>query len=95
MLNETARGVYAIAPTPFHNDGRIDENSIDRMVDFYEQADRDGITILGIMGESPKLDQDEAVAVTSQLIRRTAGMPVIVGVSAPGFATMRTLAGRL
>jgi 4-hydroxy-tetrahydrodipicolinate synthase len=53
MLIETARGVYAIAPTPFHNDGRIDENSIDRMVDFYEQADRDGITILGIMGEAP------------------------------------------
>jgi len=35
------------------------------------------------------------VAVASQLIRRAAGMPVIVGVSAPGFATMRTLAGRL
>jgi Dihydrodipicolinate synthetase family len=53
MLNETARGVYAIAPTPFHNDGRIDENSIDRMVDFYEQAGCDGITVVGIMGEAP------------------------------------------
>ena len=91
MLNETARGVYAIAPTPFHNDGRIDENSIDRMVDFYGQTGCTGITVLGIMGEAPKLDQDEAVAVTSQVIRRAAGMPVIVGVSAPGFAAMRTL----
>jgi len=47
--------------------------------------------VLGIMGEAPKLDQDEAAAVASQVIRR-AKMPVIVGVSAPGFAAMRTLA---
>lgn len=91
MLDETARGVYAIAPTPFHDDGRIDTSSIDRMSDFYRQAGCDGITVLGIMGEAPKLDQDEAAAVASQVIRR-AKMPVIVGVSAPGFAAMRTLA---
>ena len=24
-LDETAKGVYVIAPTPFHADGRIDE----------------------------------------------------------------------
>jgi 4-hydroxy-tetrahydrodipicolinate synthase len=91
MLDETARGVYAIAPTPFHDDGRIDTSSIDRMSEFYRQAGCDGITVLGIMGEAPKLDQDEAAAVASQVIRR-AKMPVIVGVSAPGFAAMRTLA---
>ena len=27
MLDHTAHGVYAIAPTPFHADGRIDEAS--------------------------------------------------------------------
>src|SRR3954462_14562656 len=91
MLDEAARGVYAIAPTPFHDDGRIDTSSIDRLSDFYRQAGCDGITVLGIMGEAPKLDQDEAAAVASQVIRR-AKMPVIVGVSAPGFAAMRTLA---
>src|SRR3954454_14595795 len=74
MLDETARGVYAIAPTPFHDDGRIDTSSIDRMSNFYRQAGCDGITVLGIMGEVPKLDQDEAAAVASDAeARRLAG----------------------
>ena len=30
MLDASASGVYVIAPTPFHDDGRIDERSIDR-----------------------------------------------------------------
>ena len=50
MLDHTAQGVYAIAPTPFHDDGRIDEGSTDRMVDFYVGAGVTGITVLGIMG---------------------------------------------
>ncbi len=92
MLDASASGVYVIAPTPFHDDGRIDERSIDRMTDFYGQAGCTGITVLGIMGEAPKLDQNEAAAVAFQVIRRAGSMPVIVGVSAPGFAAMRTLA---
>ena len=39
-----ARGVYVIAPTPFHADGRIDETSIDWMTDFYGTAGCTGIT---------------------------------------------------
>jgi 4-hydroxy-tetrahydrodipicolinate synthase len=31
MKREDAKGVYVIAPTPFHPDGRIDDASIDRM----------------------------------------------------------------
>src|SRR5436305_561777 len=92
MLDTSAAGVYAIAPTPFHEDGRVDERSIDRMTDFYREAGCTGITVLGIMGEAPKLDQAEAVAVATQVIRRAADMPVIVGVSSPGFAGMRSLA---
>ncbi|HVL73083.1 MAG TPA: dihydrodipicolinate synthase family protein [Beijerinckiaceae bacterium] len=90
MLDPNAAGVYAIAPTPFHDDGRIDEASIDRMSDFYREAGCDGITVLGIMGEAPKLEPEEAVAVATRVIRRSR-LPVIVGVSAPGFAAMRTL----
>jgi 4-hydroxy-tetrahydrodipicolinate synthase len=91
MSLETARGVYVIAPTPFHDDGRIDHASIDRMTDFYRAAGATGITVLGQMGEAPKLDAAEAMDVTRRVIRR-AGMPVVVGVTAPGFAAMRALA---
>jgi 4-hydroxy-tetrahydrodipicolinate synthase len=93
MLDTTAKGVFVIAPTPFHDDGRVDEPSTDRMTDFYlDDCGATGITVLGIMGEAPKLDADEAVAVATRVIKRANGAPVIVGVSAPGFAAMRSLA---
>src|SRR5919112_428635 len=91
-LDATAQGVYVIAATPFHDDGRIDEASTDRMVDFFGEAGCTGITVLGQMGEAPKLDHDEALSLTSHVIRRAGKMEVIVGVTAPGFAAMRALA---
>ena len=91
MLDASASGVYVIAPTPFHDDGRIDERSTDRMTDFFLESGVTGITVLGQMGEAPKLDHGEAVGVAARVIRR-AKVPVIVGVSAPGFAAMRAVA---
>lgn len=90
-LDHTASGVFPIAPTPFRPDGAVDTRSIDTMCDFYAAAGATGITILGIMGEAPKLDADEALALSRQVISRCK-FPVIVGVSAPGFAAMRNLA---
>ena len=84
--------VYPIAPTPFFPDGRIDYDSIDRLVDFYLQAGSNGMTVLGIMGEAPKLDQQEAVAVATRFIKRAPHISTIVGVSSPGFAAMSGLA---
>jgi 4-hydroxy-tetrahydrodipicolinate synthase len=91
MLDHTASGVFAITPTPFMPDGALDTKSIDRMTDFYLSCGVQGLTILGIMGEAPKLDPAEALATSNQVVRR-AKVPVIVGVSAPGFAAMRSLA---
>ena len=90
-LTAEARGVYPIAPTPFHADGRLDLESIDRLTDFYGSCGADGMTVLGVLGEAPKLDGAEAVAVATRFIRRAGKLPVIVGVSAPGFAAMRSL----
>ena len=91
MLDTSAKGVYVIAPTPFHPDGRVDEASIDAMVDAYAAAGADGITVLGIMGEAPKLEAKEALDVATRVIRRAGNMKIIVGVSAAGFAAMRAL----
>jgi 4-hydroxy-tetrahydrodipicolinate synthase len=91
-LNAQARGVFPIAPTTFHPDGRIDEASMDRLTDFYLGCGATGLTVLGQMGEAPKLSHAESVAVASRLIRRAPSLPVVVGVSAPGFAPMRELA---
>jgi 4-hydroxy-tetrahydrodipicolinate synthase len=85
-------GVYPIAATPFHPDGRVDTASLDRMIDFYAEAGATGVTILGIMGEAPKLEPEESIAIVKQVVKR-AEFPVVVGVSAPGFAAMRRLSG--
>ena len=90
-LEATAKGVFAIAVTPFTPDGAIDSASVDRMTDFYLSCGVSGLTILGMMGEAPKLDLAEALAIAGQVVRR-ANVPVVVGVSAPGFAAMRSLA---
>src|ERR1700756_5009289 len=91
-LTHEAKGTFAIAPTPFHDDGRIDEKSIDRLTDFYAEIGWDGVTVLGILGEAPKLAAAEAEQVAIRFVKRAKDMQVIVGVSAPGFASMRSLA---
>ena len=91
LLTCQARGVLPIAPTPFFDDGTIDTSSIDRLTDFYLACGATGITVLGQLGEAPKLEHAESVAVASQVVRRAGQLPVIVGVSAPGFAAMRAL----
>src|SRR6476660_6056823 len=85
-----AKGVYVIAPTPFTPDGAIDESSIDRMTDFFLRAGVDGLTVLGQLGEAPKMTHAESVGIVKRVIAR-AKVPIVVGVSAPGFAAMRAL----
>jgi 4-hydroxy-tetrahydrodipicolinate synthase len=90
MLDETARGVFTIAVTPFLPDGGLDLASLDSMVDFYEEKGATGLTILGIMGEAGKLSAEESVTVVERVTAR-ASVPVVVGVSAPGLAAIEAL----
>ena len=85
-----AQGVYVIAPTPFHPDGSIDEGSIDRMTDFFVEKGMTGMTVLGQLGEAPKMAHEESVSIVKRVLKRVK-IPVVVGVSAPGFAAMRAL----
>src|ERR1700692_1552198 len=87
-----AAGVYAIAPTPFDPDGAVDFASIDCMMDFYIRCGVSGLTILGVMGEAPKLEAKESLEVVPRVLVGAGDLPLIVGVSAPGFAAMRALA---
>jgi 4-hydroxy-tetrahydrodipicolinate synthase len=91
MLDIHASGVYIIAATPFTEDGAVDGASLDRLMDFYVGCGITGVTVLGIMGEAPKLTHAESVALTRQVVRRVNGLPVVVGASSPGFASMGAL----
>ncbi len=61
------------------------------MVDFYYEKGADGLTILGMMGEAPKLTQAESIDVTKRTLARSKDKPVVVGVSAPGLAAISEL----
>ena len=92
-FNEQAKGVYIIAATPFTQDGDIDFNSTDRLVDFYLEKGVTGMTLLGMMGESAKLTANESRALVQHVVKRVAGaVPIVVGVSSPGLVAMKELA---
>src|SRR4051794_41307602 len=92
LLDTSAHGVYIIAATPFTDDGAVDTASLDRLMDFYVRAGITGVTVLGIMGEAPKLTHDEAVALTPPGVRRVNGLSVVLGVSSPGLPPLGALA---
>ncbi|MFN3971260.1 MAG: dihydrodipicolinate synthase family protein [Gemmobacter sp.] len=90
MLTAAATGVFPVAVTPFLPDGALDEAGLDRLTDFYIEKGVDGITILGVMGEAGKLTAAESLVVVRRVVAR-AGVPVVVGITAPGFAAMQAL----
>lgn len=95
-LTEQARGVYVIAATPFCDDGALDLESTDRLVDFYLERGVHGLTVLGLMGEASKLTPEEAARFVGRVTRRVDGrVPVIAGVSSPGLANLAALAHRV
>ena len=91
-LNRSATGVYLITVTPFTDSGELDLVSTERMVDFLLETGVTGLTVLGIMGEAPKLTAQESRIFVKQVLARVSGrVPVVVGASAAGFAPMREL----
>ena len=48
-------GVFPILATPFNGDGSIDLESFDRLVGFMGDLGVEGITILGVLGESNRM----------------------------------------
>lgn len=91
-LTAQSGGVFPIAPTPFLPSGEIDWASTDKLYAHYRNIGSDGLTVLGMMGEAPKLEPHESLALVKRAVELMEGQPVIVGVSAPGLAAMRSLA---
>jgi 4-hydroxy-tetrahydrodipicolinate synthase len=92
QLTTDASGVHVIAPTPFDEKGALDLVSTARMVDRYLAMGATGLTILGIMGEAPKLTTSESRVFVKEVLGRVGSRVVVtVGVSSPGFAAMSDL----
>lgn len=96
LLDESAKGVYIISATPFQDTGDIDFDSTDRLVDFYIDSGVAGMTILGVMGEAPKLSFEESVAFADRVLKRVAGrVPIVVGVSSAGTLNLKRLTDKV
>lgn len=95
LLENTARGVYVIAATPFNESGNIDWASVDSLIEFYLGKGVDGMTILGMMGEAQKLSESESIELTEYILAYVAGrIPVVVGVSNGGTKNLVNLSER-
>tara|TARA_B110000495_G_scaffold24074_1_gene17057 strand:+ start:740 stop:1675 length:936 start_codon:yes stop_codon:yes gene_type:complete len=91
-LDETAEGVFIISATPFKESGALDTESTKKLIDFYIEKGVHGITILGVMGEAPKLTPGESELFISTVLNQVNHqVPVIVGVSNAGLDNLAKL----
>ncbi|HET7775358.1 MAG TPA: 4-hydroxy-tetrahydrodipicolinate synthase, partial [Azospira sp.] len=69
--------------TPMSEDGRLDYDSLKKLIDFHIQEGTDGIVIVGTSGESPTVDVDEHAELIRTTVQHAAGrIPVIAGTGA-------------
>ena len=81
----TFTGVIPILPTPFHDDETIDLDSWKRLLEFMVALGVDGVTILGVLGESNRLtdaERERLIETSVETVRRR--IPIIVGTSHSG-----------
>lgn len=78
-------GVFPILATPFNEDGSLDLGSMDRLVRFNAGIGVDGVTVLGVLGESNRmLDREREALIACAVAAAGEHLPVIVGASHPG-----------
>ena len=79
---ERLRGVWNIVPTPFADDGSLDEASIATLVHFVVARGVDGMTILGVMGEAARVSDAERERIIEGTLAAADGrLPVCVGIT--------------
>ncbi|SHJ06594.1 dihydrodipicolinate synthase family protein [Wenxinia saemankumensis] len=75
-------GIWPVAPTPFHDDGRVDEDGMRRVLDCMVDQDVDGICILANFSEQFLISDEERETLTRLSLEHVAGrVPVIVTIS--------------
>lgn len=91
-LSEQAKGVYVISATPFADDGALDLAGAEQLVDFYLGCGVTGMTIMGVLGESNRMSEAEAISFARLVLRRVDGrVPVVVGVTNSALANVVSL----
>lgn len=94
-LTQPLTGILPVAPTPFHADGRVDEDGMRRVIDCMIDQKVDAICILANYSEQFLLSDEERALLMRLCLEHTAGhVPVIVTIShfSTGIVTQRAKA---
>lgn len=84
-LLERFGGVHTIMPTPFTAEGEVDVASLERLTEFLISLKVDGLVVLGVLGEAPKLTEAERELVLRSTVSAAAGkVPVYAGAGGGG-----------
>jgi 4-hydroxy-tetrahydrodipicolinate synthase len=75
----TGTGVALV--TPFNEDGSVDFDSLQRLIDFVIEGGVNYVVTLGTTGETPTLEKEEKKDIVQQTFHFVAGrVPVVIGV---------------
>jgi 4-hydroxy-tetrahydrodipicolinate synthase len=77
-------GLFAAVATPVHGDGRVDFDTLDRLIDFLVEAGVSGICLAGATGEYPHFETADRKAIISRAARRLPrDRALLVGIGGP------------
>ena len=81
-MSRPYKGIWPVAPTPFHPDGTVDYEGMKRVLDLMVDQGVDGICILANFSEQFLISDDEREKLTRLCLEHVAGrVPVIVTIS--------------
>ncbi len=81
-MKQVLKGILPVAPTPFHQDGRVDEDGMRRVIDCMIDQGVDAICILANYSEQFLLSDEERAQLMRISLEHAAGrVPVIVTIS--------------
>ncbi|MEJ0011662.1 MAG: dihydrodipicolinate synthase family protein [Bauldia sp.] len=81
-MTDVLSGILPVAPTPFHPDGRLDEDGMRRVIDCMIDQGVDAICILANYSEQFALSDEERASLMRLCLEHAAGrVPIIVTIS--------------
>ncbi|EGV51780.1 dihydrodipicolinate synthase [endosymbiont of Riftia pachyptila (vent Ph05)] len=82
-MGKMFRGSMVALITPMNEDGSVNEESLQHLIEFHIEQGTDAIVAVGTTGESATLDESEHCALIRQVVEQVAGrIPVIAGTGA-------------
>ncbi|GLP94762.1 4-hydroxy-tetrahydrodipicolinate synthase [Paraferrimonas sedimenticola] len=73
------KGSIVALITPMHDDGRVDYESLERLVEFHIEQGTSAIVAVGTTGESATLPVDDHIEVVRQVVKYANGRIAVVG----------------